>query len=136
MKHAIRFSLVFVILLLPMAAQEVPDEIRKAADNWLALVDAGKFGDSWDQAAQSFKDATSKIKWEETAREVRAPLGKFQSRKLAASQALKDPPNAPAGDYQALQYASHFEKNEDVTETVILILEKDDQWRLAGYFVK
>ena len=136
MKQAVRLSVLVVLTLLPLAAQDVPDDVRKAADNWLALLDTGKFGESWDRASKSFKDAVEKIKWEEQAREVRAPLGKIESRKLSGSQALKDPPNSPPGDYQVLQYASRFEKNEDVTETVVLILESDGQWRVAGYFVK
>ncbi len=108
----------------------------KAAEPWLALVDAGKYGESWEQASAMFRDAVTKEKWIEAVSGVRGQVGKFESRKLAASQAIKDPPNAPPGDYMMLQYSSVFENKKDATETIVLSREPDKQWRTSGYFIK
>jgi hypothetical protein len=41
---------------LPIQAQsESTAEAQEAAESWLALVDDGKYGESWDEAASYFK---------------------------------------------------------------------------------
>jgi hypothetical protein len=49
---------------------------------------------------------------------VRSPLGKVLSRKLKSATYMKDPPNAPAGDYVIIQYDTSFENKKDAVETV------------------
>jgi hypothetical protein len=108
----------------------------KDAESWLALVDAGRYGESWERASTAFRSAVTKEKWIETVSAVRDQTGKLETRKIAKSQALKDPPNAPAGDYLMLQYSSTFEKKQDATETMVMAREGDKGWRTSGYFIK
>ena len=63
-------------------------------------------------------------------------MGKFESRKLSVAQAVKDPPNAPAGEYLILQYTSNFANKNEATETVVMGMDTGRQWRTSGYFVK
>jgi hypothetical protein len=49
---------------LALAADVKPeDAAQKAAEAWLALVDAGKYGESWEEAATYFKGAVTKDQW-------------------------------------------------------------------------
>ena len=42
-------------------AQQKPEQLaQKSAETWLALVDPGKYAESWDEAAQLFKAAVGK----------------------------------------------------------------------------
>jgi len=47
-----------------------------AAQSWLQLVDAGKYVESWHQAAGYFKRAITKEQWKQQIQGVRGPLGK------------------------------------------------------------
>jgi hypothetical protein len=129
-----------VLIALFMAFTAMADENEAAATQagvtWLALVDSGKFGDSWDTAASVFKKGITREAWVKTVAEVRAQLGKSESRKLSVAQPLKDPPNAPAGDYIILQYTSNFANKNEVVETVVMGMDTDKRWRTSGYFVK
>ena len=56
-------SALFVTLLLCTAAitQAKPEQLaQQSSDAWLAIVDSGKYADSWDEAAQLFKAAIAK----------------------------------------------------------------------------
>src|SRR4051794_7260786 len=71
MKPAV--SVLVVVLFASLVARPQPqakpeDLARQAAESWLTLVDAGRFGDSWNQAAQVFKLQIKKGQWENTAR--------------------------------------------------------------------
>ncbi|HEY6292086.1 MAG TPA: DUF4019 domain-containing protein [Terriglobia bacterium] len=118
-------------------AQDTPQALaQKASEEWLALVDAGKYGESWDAAAQAFQKAVSRKDWESKVKAARAPLGKVVSRKLTKSDLMKNPPNAPPGEYVGLQYQSSFEHLKSAGETVVPILGQDGKWRVSHYNIR
>lgn len=134
-------SLFMPLMFVPQAgvvhAQQKPEELaQKSAEAWLVLCDTGKYAESWDEASTNFKNAVTKDKWVGMVSSVRDPLGAPQSRKLASAKYVKNPPNAPEGEYVILRYDTSFEKLPSAIETVSMTLEKDGQWRAAGYFIK
>lgn len=138
---ALTLSILFAPALWPQSApsraQQKPEELaQKSAEAWLALTDSGKYGESWDQAASTFKGAVSRDQWISQLTSVRTPLGTVESRKLAGAQAKSNPPNAPAGEYVVLQFSTAFENRKDSTEIVTMFLDKDGKWHTAGYFIK
>src|ERR1700745_4356866 len=101
---ALVLSAVLLLVFLPRAtvvhAQQKPEDLaQKSAEAWLALTDSGKYAESWEQASASFKAAVSKDKWVGMVSSVRDPLGALQFRKLATAKCVKNPPNAPEGEY-------------------------------------
>lgn len=137
-----KFALLLLVLAIPAfsaAPQSRPkpeDLAKQPAESWLALVDAGKYADSYRDAAESFKQRVSKGQWESTAKAVRAPLGRLQSRKLKSITYKTSLPGAPDGQYVVLQYDSLFEHKQSAVETVTPMLDKDGTWRVSGYFIK
>ena len=126
----------FVLLNLHIFAQEKPEQVaEKSTSDWLALVDAGKYGESWDDAAEIFKSAVTKEKWIESLTSVRNQTGKLKDRKLKSAQYTESLPNAPAGKYVVIQYDSSFDSGAAI-ETVVPMQEKDGAWKVSGYFVK
>jgi hypothetical protein len=107
-----------------------------AADAWLKLVDAGRYGRSWDDAAQPFKNAVGKADWEKSSKRVRSPLGKLASRRVASKTYTESLPGAPDGKYVVIQYETSFENKKAATETVTPMLDEDGHWRVSGYFIK
>lgn len=131
----LRVVLLTLLTLSLIAAEPDAAPAREAALSWLPLVDSAKYPESWTHAADSFKAAVTKEQWAAAAETARGPLGKFKSRTFALAQFLKDPPNAPAGDYFLLQFTSDFENRFGATETIILV-QQGKSWRTAGYFIK
>lgn len=138
---ALLLSLFMPPIFVPRAAvvhaQQKPEEMaQKAAEAWLALTDSDKYAECWEEASTNFKAAVSKDKWVGMVSSVRDPLGALQSRKLASAKYVKNPPNTPEGEYVILRYDTSFEKLTSAVETVSMTLDKDGQWRAAGYFIK
>jgi hypothetical protein len=118
------------------AQQKVEEVAQQSADGWLALVDSGKYADSWQEASQLFKAAITKEQWQSKLRASRDPLGKLLSRKLKSATYAKTLPGAPDGEYVVIQYESSFEHKQSAVETVTPTLDKDGQWRVSGYFIR
>jgi hypothetical protein len=108
----------------------------EAAKKWLALVDRGEYGKSWETAAGYFKAAAGKKHWEQTGAAVRSPLGKVIIRKLKSRQYVTSLPGAPDGEYVVIQFETSFEKKKSSVETVTPMKEEDGTWRVSGYYIK
>jgi hypothetical protein len=109
---------------------------KQAAQSWLALVDRGDYGPSWQDAASFFQSKISKSDWEKALQQVRAPLGVAGSRTLLGSLYQTDLPNAPKGEYFIIQYKAEFATGGSFIETITPMLDKDGKWRVSGYFIK
>lgn len=131
---------VFTLLLGACSAaraQQKPEELaQRSADAWLALVDSGKYADSWQEASQLFKAAVTKEEWKGKLRASRDPLGKMLTRRLKSATYAKTLPGAPDGEYVVIQYESSFEHKQSAVETVTPMLDKDGKWRVSGYYIK
>jgi hypothetical protein len=62
------------------------NEAQKSAEQWLSLIDAGKFAESWTTAAEYFQAAVSQEQWERSPQAIRQPLGDLVSRKLKSAK--------------------------------------------------
>ena len=133
------FSVSAFVLLLsaPATTAETPEALAtKEAKAWLAVVDQGKYGDSWDTAAALFKSAVTRDAWSNAAASVRGPLGKVASRKLKSAKFATTLPGAPDGKYVVIQFATSFERKKAAVETITPMQEPDGAWKVSGYFVK
>ena len=117
------------------ASQRAKEAAVVVATAWLALVDTGKYGESWDQAAQLFRDVMTKEQWQTTLKAVRAPLGEFMSRKLWSMEYKTSLPGVPDGEYVVIQYKTSFQYKKSAVETVTPMLDKDGRWRVSGYYI-
>jgi Protein of unknown function (DUF4019) len=127
--------LIFALACLSITGQDL-GAARKAAEKWLPLIDAGKYTESRDRAAASFRKSVTAEQWNNTLAEWHKLLGKFKSRSFDAGQQVTNPPDHPPGDYCILQFVSNFENKNGAMETVVMVREKRGSWRMAGYFCK
>ena len=130
-------ALVGVIACRANAAQQAAvQQATKAADDWLKLVDGGKYAESWAESSTVFKDRLNADGWGKMVGPVRQPLGPVLSRKLKTAQYATSLPGAPDGQYVVIQYDTSFEKKKSAVETITPMLDKDGQWRVSGYYIK
>jgi hypothetical protein len=133
--------ILFLIMLVPLCAvvqaQPKPEQLaQQSSEAWLALVDSGKYADSWQESSQLFKAHVTREQWQSMLRASRDPLGKMMTRKLKSATYTKTLPGAPDGEYVVIQYQSNFEHKQSAVETVTPVLDKDGKWRVSGYFIK
>jgi len=112
------------------------DAAAEPAQSWLRDIDSGSYAQSWTNAAAYFQSAITVDKWAEALQSARKPLGSLVSRKLESAQELTALPGAPDGRYILMQFNTSFTNKKSAIETVTFRLEKDGQWRAAGYYIK
>jgi len=108
----------------------------EAANLWMSLVTEGKYGESWDQAADLFKKAVSKSDWEKSLNGILPAYGKLVSRELLSATYETSLPGAPDGEYVVIRYKTKFEKKAESIETVTPMKDTDGTWRVSGYYIK
>ena len=114
-------------------AQDVKElAARLAAEQWLALVDAGDYGKAWDACAKAFRERVTRQQWVEGLPKTRGALGAMKSRRVEVSSYKASLPGMPTGDYVTVRFSTNFEKKEDAQELVTLVQE-GGVWRPLGY---
>jgi len=142
MRRVIRV-LAAVLWLVPAAGLLAGDaqaekDAEAAARKWLAGVDAGKYGASWEAASSLFRKSMTKTQWEDALAKVRAPLAAVLSRTFKSATYTKTLPGAPEGEYVVIQYDTEFSGHAGgrMTETVTPAKESDGTWKVSGYYIK
>jgi hypothetical protein len=138
MRNAIVCAVVLLVLAGASpggAADAATAKAQAGARAWLALVDAGQYGESWDAAAELFRKSLTRKQWIDALTQVRSPLGSLASRKFRASQFVTDLPGAPSGEYVVIEYDSQFASGGPMIERITPMKDPDGVWRVSGYFV-
>ena len=126
-----------VILLFsgPAVAESKEAAAVGAAKKWLALVDAGRYAESWDTAAELFRAAVPKDKWVEQVGAVRGPLCALKQRTVKSEKYTTSLPGAPDGEYVVIQFRTSFADKKGAVETITPMLGKDGKWHVSGYYI-
>lgn len=131
--------LIMVIGVSPSRAvdrAEAAKEATAAAEQWLGLVDAGKFNGSWLDASTYFRNVTSKQQWKQQVSVWRTALGSVVTRKLRTVQYLTTMPGAPDGEYVMIQYDTSFTHKKSAVEVVVPMMDADGKWRVSEYSIR
>ena len=132
---ALLIAAVLVDRMAALAAEKPDEAAQAAAQKWLALVDAGNYGESWESAASAFKKALTKEQWVDAVGKARGPLGKLESRTLLGAKLMTELPNAPKGEYEVMQYEAKF-PGQTAVETITPMKDADGVWRVSGYYIR
>ena len=124
----------------PAAAVSAPPPVAQtdatgAALSWVALVDAQKWDESWNQSGIWFKSQLGSAAWTAAVQPVRKQVGSLVTRKLKSVTKHSSLPGAPAGEYSIVQFDTAFTIAPATVETVALARESAG-WKVVGYFVK
>lgn len=120
----------------PQAVVDTAQQIQAARDagqQWLDLVDAADYEQSWTAAAQMLKDQVDQAQWAQLGQQVQSQVGALQSRTLASEQYTTSLPNLPEGQYVVLVYSSEFAQAE--AREMLVLTREEGGWKVAGYRV-
>lgn len=124
------------VFSIAWAEADAEKAVISAAKTWLSLIDKGQYAGSWRESSAYFQGAISREKWVAALDGVRKPLGMAVSRRVTSSKRVKELPGAPDGLYVVMKFRTSFENKRSAVETVTFMLEKDGNWKAAGYFIK
>jgi hypothetical protein len=110
-------------------------EARRAAQAWIALVDAGQYQQSWTEAGRLFQRTTTADAWARDAATIRQRTGSSLRRELITDTDVTDPPGVPAGEYFRIRYETECASGI-IRETVLLVQEAGRGWRVVRYDVE
>lgn len=102
----------------------------QAARQWLELVDAGKWKESWAATTQSFRSMNSVESWQSASESARVPLGRVLSRSFSGQESVPAPPNG----YQLVRFKTDFANKAGAVETLSLARE-GESWKVVGYYI-
>lgn len=118
----------------PAVAQE-EEAAQEAAQQWLALVDAEQYAESYDAMAELVKPMLTPEQWTAQLQQALSPLqNRTSERELIAAKYTESLPNAPKGAYVVAQYRIGYDVGA-FTETVTLMKE-GEAWKVIGYFIQ
>jgi DNA-binding CsgD family transcriptional regulator len=135
-----------VISLLPRGGgktlAEAPAHMDSVAPNtsesagsaraWLALVDGHNWKDSWSTAGAELRSHVPQGQWASMMPSVASTMGPPTSRALQKVIKTTSVPGLPDGQYEILQFATHFAKQGDAMELMTLARESSG-WKVDGY---
>ena len=112
----------------PVAARSAASQ---AALQWLELVDAGKWEESWAATTQSFQSLNTVERWRSASQTARVPLGRVLTRSITSEEGIPGPPSG----YQLIRLRTSFANKAGATETLSLAYE-GGSWRVVGYYIE
>jgi len=116
----------------PVAAEAViRSDVTETARQWLALLDQGRWSDSYRLTAASFQKLNSAATWAAASEEARTPLGAVVSRTLIGQENLPAPPHG----YEVVKFRTDFANKKQALETVSLDRESG-AWRVVGVTIE
>lgn len=121
----------------PAVAQSNADSVdaaKQVAQEWLALIDANKYQQSWSEAASILTSQVTAEQWAAQIQQVHGQLGAKESRALIAARYTDSLPNMPKGDYVIAQYEATY--GGKATVETLTLMKDQDAWRVAGYFIR
>ncbi|MBM6576120.1 DUF4019 domain-containing protein [Microvirga sp. SRT01] len=109
------------------ASEGVDAEVVAAARNWLVLVDASEWDESYRATGSAFRKLNTAPVWATVSQKVRVPLGTLVSRTFLSQENLPAPPSG----YEVVKFRTSFANKADVVETVSRDRE-GGTWRVVG----
>ncbi len=114
----------------PAATSQVRADAPQAARDWLAIVDAGRWEESWRATGEQFRALNTVQAWTSASQSARVPLGAMVSRTNLSHEHVYAPPHG----YETVKFRSSFANRPSAVETVTLARE-GDAWRVVAYVI-
>ena len=97
---------------------------------WLAIMDAGNYGRSWENASPYFQRAVSREEWIGKGEKIRRPLAAVLSRRFRVGVFTGN------GTRFVAKFDTDFDGMHATVETVTFTLQSNGDWRAVGYLIK
>jgi hypothetical protein len=107
-------------------------EVRAAALEWLALVDAGDYAPAYAMEPARLRTAATEEQFIRSMEGRRAPFGRVLSRSFIGAAYTRKLTGSPDGRYESILFRTSFAHKTLAAERVILSYESG-RWRVVDY---
>lgn len=114
----------------PAQASPAQADVVRSARDWLAIVDAGRWEESWRATGASFRSMNTVAAWTSASEQGRVPLGAMVSRADLSQESVPAPPYG----YEMVKFRTSFANRPSAVETLTLVRE-GQAWRVVGYMI-
>ena len=139
MKHwcvlAVTIALGFTACTTQESNPEAEAAAVKVAKTWVALIDEGKYDESYDASATFMRNAVKKEQSSAAIKAAREPLGEVVSREVKSKTYMTSVPGGPDGEYVVVQFNTSFKNKKKAVET-ITPMKDNGEWKVSGYYIK
>ncbi|WP_017664415.1 helix-turn-helix domain-containing protein [Porphyrobacter sp. AAP82] len=119
---------------IPIAAAAAPeseaDAAARAAGDFLALIDQGRWAESYAATGAEFRRLNTLKAWSDVSARLRTPLGHMLTRDITGNDYVPAPPQG----YRLVRFRSTYADGTAQTERVSLAWE-DGAWKVAGIVI-
>ncbi len=117
--------------------QQAVSQVTVVGDAWLKLLDAGKYGDAWEQFDEEFKKTAPKDEWCRQISIIRGARGSVLSRSLDYGKFKQkiDDRARNFGEFVTVDYDTVFQKEPHGIEQFTAMRAKDGTWHPRGYYL-
>ena len=137
--HAVLIVACLFMIFFPMLSErpdsEKADLAIPVATEFLQMIDEGQYRESWQSSARLMQEKVAQEDWVEKLNKARNLSGDLIKRNQKSASYSTEAKDSPEGEYIMLIYQSTFQKAENVSEYVTVMLE-DGAWKVAGYFMQ
>ncbi len=137
--HIVLIVAALFMIIYPILSErpdtEKAEKAPAVAMEFLHLIDAEKYAESWESAADLMKEKVTQKEWVEKLTKARVLSGALVKRAEKSTSYSTSAEDSPEGEYIALTFDSAYQRAESVSEYVTVMLE-GDRWRVAGYFMQ
>ena len=130
------FLLIAIPVLNKTPTQQVAEQSGFAAAQFLFLVDTEEYAKSWEVTSENLQKILTQKAWNEQIANLRSFLGPIVERIHQDISYTDSAADVPSGEYVVMTFISKFELRDRVTETLTLILGDNNQWQVAGYYLR
>ena len=116
------------------AAAPAKEDAEARARNWVALIDAQKYEESWTEASSFFRNGAKRQDWVQMLKNVRRGMGSVITRKSMKTTMTNSLPGALDGEYAVFQFDTALQNKAKAVETVTMVQE-GGRWKAAGYLI-
>lgn len=123
-------ALALLLLALSASAQKAQEPTlppMNLAQNWLELLDAGRFGQAWTEAGPSLRGSTDLARWTQDVRKARHSDAAVTCRHGLALEKLDHPPRVAA------LFVTEFADGHRIGEKVTLPADTAQAASVAAY---
>jgi len=137
MKRLVLIGVLIVTLISACISCTLNAEKENAAvavaEKWLALVDTGKYSESWQEADENFRSDIKQDRWAQLL-SARMSLGKVISRKLTTKSYTMPLFNIHHVQSVTINFETSFQGQKSTSfKEAIIVVDKDGEWRVSGY---
>ena len=121
------------------AATLGPSSFLDAAQNVVNAIDRYEMATVWDVSSPIMKSSIPKDRFVANVAQRRAMLGSIRTRDWTSIMRVpitKAGGPLPVGQYISIRFATTGQNGKATEEVVSFSLDKDGQWRMAGYTIQ